>query len=263
MVAIIFSDIDGTLINSEFQVTDKTKASIRRAVEAGKVFVPVSARMPEAIKPIIDSIGIVSPIISYNGALIQNQAEEAIASHPMKTQTALEICQFVQEKESEIAWNVYSFHKWYAMDRQHEWIVREEKIVNVASEQASLVDVSQLESVHKVLLMGDPELIGPLEIRLKKDFPELSIAKSAPYFIEIMAQGIEKGLAVKTFADYMGVPLEETIAFGDNFNDLDMLRTVGKGYVMKNGPQAVQEAIGNLTDDHNHDGIAKVLDRFL
>ena len=123
--------------------------------------------------------------------------------------------------------------------------------------------LGQLDGVHKVLLMGDPEQISSLEKELKKNFPELSIAQSAPYFIEIMAAGIEKGQAVRTLAAYLGVPLAETIAFGDNFNDLDMLKTVGKGYVMSNGPLAVQEAIGHVTDDHDHDGIAKVLDRYL
>lgn len=263
MVAIIFSDIDGTLINSDLQVTDMTRQSIQRAVQAGKVFVPVSARMPEAIKPIIDGIGIESPIISYNGALIQNQSKEVIASHPMQTQIALDICHFVQEKYPTIVWNIYSFHDWYAIDRKDWWIVREEQIVNVQSKEAKLSELQELEAVHKVLLMGDSSVIGPLENHLKQVFPELSIAKSSPSFIEIVAQGIEKGLAVKIFAEYMGISLEETIAFGDNFNDLSMLQTVGKGFVMGNGPKEVQKAIGNVTADHNHDGIAKVLAEYL
>lgn len=69
MVQVIFSDIDGTLINSAFQVTERTKTSIKKAVPNGMLFVPVSARMPDAIQPIIQSIGISSPIISYNGGL--------------------------------------------------------------------------------------------------------------------------------------------------------------------------------------------------
>ena len=63
-IKMIFSDIDGTLINSEFQVTPKTQAAIRQAVKQGIVFVPVSARMPEGIKPIVNSSGIKTPIIS-------------------------------------------------------------------------------------------------------------------------------------------------------------------------------------------------------
>ena len=65
MVQIIFSDVDGTLINRHFQVTQKTKTSIQKAVGQGMVFVPVSARMPEAIKPIIETIGISSQIKPY------------------------------------------------------------------------------------------------------------------------------------------------------------------------------------------------------
>lgn len=263
MIKIIFSDIDGTLINSEFQVTEKTKNSIQRAVNQGIIFVPVSARMPEAIKPIMDSIGITSPIISYNGALIQNQGEETIASHPMETQTAQEICRFVQQEYPKIAWNVYSFHSWYAMNRQHEWVAREEEIVGLESKEASLLDLANLEAVHKVLLMGEPKGIAALENDLKKRYSDLSISQSAPYFIEVMAKGIEKGQAVRTFTDYLDVDRTATIAFGDNYNDLDMLKTVGKGFVMSNGPAAVREAIGNVTADNNHDGIAEILDTYL
>ena len=263
MVQIIFSDIDGTLINRDYQVTAATRNSIVKAVQQGMVFVPVSARMPDAIQPIIQSIGISSPIISYNGALIQDQEGEVLASLPMQTQLALDICQFVEGHYPDIAWNIYSYQNWYAMDRQHEWIAREEAIVGLVSQEKSLSDLTDLKEVHKVLLMGDPEQIPSLEKELKKNFPELSIAQSAPYFIEIMAAGIEKGQAVRTFSDHLGVPLSETIAFGDNYNDLDMLKTVGKGYVMANGPVAVQEAIGQVTADHNQDGIAQVLDTYL
>ena len=227
------------------------------------LFVPVSARMPDAIQPIIQSIGISSPIISYNGALIQDRDHQVIASLTMQTELALAVCGFVQSDYPDIAWNIYSYHDWYAMDRQHEWIAREEAIVGLVSQEKSLSDLTDLKEVHKVLLMGDPEQIPSLEKELKKNFPELSIAQSAPYFIEIMAAGIEKGQAVRTFSDHLGVPLSETIAFGDNYNDLDMLKMVGKGYVMANGPAAVQEAIGQVTADHNQDGIAQVLDTYL
>lgn len=263
MVQIIFSDIDGTLINSQFQVTEATKHSIQEAVRQGMVFVPVSARMPEAIKPIMDSIGIVSPIISYNGALIQNQAGETVASHPMETADAVADVRFICQAYPAVAWNVYSYHNWYSADRSNEWIVREEAIVGLESKEASLSDLEGLKAVHKVLLMGEPQMMTSLEAQLKNRYPSLSITQSAPYFIEIMAQGVEKSAAVQAFTEYLGVQLEETIAFGDNFNDVAMLQTVGKGYVMGNGPAAVQQAIGNVTDDHNHDGIAAVLNSYL
>lgn len=263
MLRMIFSDIDGTLINSDFVVTAKTKQAIRQAVEQGITFVPVSARMPEAIQPIIDTIGVTTPIISYNGALLQNQAGDTLASSPMLGQEAFTLCRLIEADYPKIAWNIYSFHDWYACNRQNDWVKREEGIVGVTSTEAELDDLADLAFAHKVLLMGDPAEIAPLELTLKAKFSNLSIAKSAPYFIEIMAQGIKKGQAVAQLAELEGVALADTIAFGDNFNDLDMLETVGQGYVMSNGPKEVQEAIGHVTDDHNNDGIAKILLTYL
>lgn len=76
-----------------------------------------------------------------------------------------------------------------------------------------------------------------------------------------MASGITKGKAVTELATSYGVELGDTIAFGDNFNDLDMLQTVGKGYVMGNAPTDLKSLIGDVTTDNNHDGIAEVLER--
>ena len=77
-----------------------------------------------------------------------------------------------------------------------------------------------------------------------------------------MANGIHKGEAVSFLAAYYGVNIKDTIAFGDNFNDLDMLLTVGQGFVMANGPEIVQQRVGQTTTDNNHDGIAHVLNRY-
>ena len=263
IVKIIFSDIDGTLINSELRVTETTKVAIREAVAQGKVFVPVSARMPEAIQPIIDSIGITGPLIAFNGALVQGEQGDVVASYPMATDLALEICEYVAQEAPAIAWNVYSFHDWYSMDRTHPWVTREEGIVQLESQEATVSELSDLEAIHKLLLMGEPSQIAPLEVQLKKKYPSVSIVQSAPYFIEVMAKGIRKGPAVKLLADSLGISMEEAIAFGDNYNDEDMLETVGKGYLMGNAPLDLQKRIGNITADHNHDGIAQVLTTYL
>lgn len=256
---IIYSDIDGTLISSQFQVTKKTKNAVRLALSQGHFFVPVSARMPDAIVPIIDSIGIKTPIISYNGALIQLDDGKEIFSQPMTCQTAKSVCQKLESLSLEVVWNAYSGHSWYTQDKKNSWVRREEEIVMVKAKPLGIDELSELPFVHKLLLMGDPEKITRLEVELVKAFPNLSIVKSAPYFIEIMKSGIKKSQAVKYLSEYFEVAMTDTIAFGDNFNDLDMLETVGQGYVMGNAPQEIKDKIGQVTDDNDHDGIAEVL----
>lgn len=122
--------------------------------------------------------------------------------------------------------------------------------------------IGHLSEVHKLLLMGEPEKMVTLEEKLKELYPGLSIARSLPYYIEVMANGIQKGRAVSLLADHYGVDTSETLAFGDNFNDLDMLEVAGEAYVMANAPQEVKERVGHVTASHNHDGIALVLEKF-
>lgn len=263
MIKIIFSDIDGTLINSDFQVTPRTKKAIKKATDQGLIFVPVSARMPEAIIPIINSIDITSPIISYNGALVSDSDGTILSSTPMSTNLAREIAELIEKHQPKIAWNVYSHSTWLAQTKESSWIEREENIVGVKSKRVAIDSINSLPEVHKLLLMGDPDVITPFERELKRRYPQLSIAKSAPYFIEIMAQGITKSHAIKVFGKNRQIDMADTIAFGDNYNDLDMLKTVGQGYVMGNAPDDIKEIIGQVTADNNHDGIATVLENMI
>jgi Cof subfamily protein (haloacid dehalogenase superfamily) len=261
MIQMIFSDIDGTLINDQLVVTEKTRQSLLRAHKQRCLIVPVSARMPKAIQPILDGFLPTFPIISYNGALIQDEQGRKLFSHGMKKEDVLSICHQVANT-SGVVWNVYSGDSWYSQTRQNSWVLREEEVVGLQSYQAELTEIEQLFEIHKLLLMGDSEAITELEKSLTKSYPHLSIAKSFPYYLEIMAAGIQKGQAVSRLADHYGIDLVDTIAFGDNFNDLDMLLAVGQGFVMENGPEAVRQRVGQTTASHNHDGIALVINQY-
>ena len=262
MFKIIFSDIDGTLIHDALEVTPKTHQSLSDAVNSGVRFVPVSARMPEAIKPIIKDFLPQVPMISYNGAFIQDENGQVIDSCPMSPQAAQAICQYLEKEVPDVAWNVYSGEKWLSQNRMNKWISSEEKVVSLVSQESDLEAIGHLSEVHKLLLMGEPEKMVVLEEKLRELYPGLSIARSLPYYIEVMANGIQKGRAVNLLADHYGVDMSETLAFGDNFNDIDMLEAAGEAYVMANALKEVKERIGHVTANHNHDGIALVLEKF-
>lgn len=256
---IIFSDIDGTLLNQDHQVTPATARAIKSCVDNGLYFVPVSARMPEAIRPIIDGIGIPSPIIAYNGALIQAQDGAVVDSKTIAMPEVLSVCRTVENLGQDLAWNIYSYSDWYSSHQGHDLVHNEEVVVALESQVADLDQLDSLKEAHKVLVMCPPSRTDQVLQALKQGYSDLSIAKSAAHLIEVMAAGIDKGQAVKTLADYYSVPINETLAFGDNYNDLEMLETVGHGILMGNAPKALQDRIGQVTLDHNHDGIAKVL----
>ncbi|MGT2910501.1 Cof-type HAD-IIB family hydrolase [Streptococcus cameli] len=257
---LICSDIDGTLLNSDHQVSSLTKEAIREAVGQGVVFVPVSARMPKAIQLIVENIGITCPIISYNGGLIQDENGTVLDSKTLPVSDAIELGSYIENHYPAVAWNVYSFERWLAQATPSKWVDREEEIVGVKAERFSLEQLQQeMDQAHKVLLMGEAETISHLVSKLPAVFPDFSIVQSHAFLLEIMPKGIEKGQAVVTLSQQLEIPLSETVAFGDNFNDLEMLRVVGQAVVMGNAPQDIQEEFSFVTADNDHDGIAVAL----
>ncbi len=135
----------------------------------------------------------------------------------MSPQEAQAICQYLEKEVSDVAWNVYSGEKWLSPNRANRWISREECVVDLASKEANLEQIGRLPEVHKILLMGEPERMEALEN--KSLYSDLSIARSLPYYIEIMASRIHKASAVQALAQHYEVDMADTLAFGDNFND--------------------------------------------
>ena len=110
------------------------------------------------------------------------------------------------------------------------------------------------------MCMCDPEKLDSVEKHLKKVFPKYSIAKSYYNLLEIMQTGVNKAEAIHHFCSVRNIPLDSTIAFGDNYNDLEMLHTVGHSVVMGNAPEEIRRQFLHVTDDNEHDGIARALE---
>lgn len=262
MSYLVFSDLDGTLINDQNTVTKKTQQAIERLLLEGNLFVPVSARTPKSIKQVLRFLP-QTPVIAFNGAMIQDDKGRILKSSPIDIDTAQDVWAFVDTFYPEIAWNIYDGDRWLSKDRQHPMIKEEECKHHIKSEEATPREVKALKTIHKFLLMGESDLIPELEEELKKKYPKLSIMRSAPFLLEIVAPGIHKGDAVKFLADYYKIPIEQTIAFGDSFNDIEMLQAVGHSFAMENAEEEVKKIVQHVTTSNNDDGIAIVLDKYL
>lgn len=258
MGKIIFSDVDGTLLNSEHKITPLTEKAIKSLKVKGIPFVIVSARSPSGIYPILEEYGLICPIIAYSGALIQDEDRNILFHKGMKKSLAKRIIKYVEDSGFDMAWSVYSVDEWIVKDKNDPRIVKEERIVKAQAMQGS-VDTAADDQISKILCICDPAQVLEIEGRLKAVFPECSIVRSADFLLEIMEQGITKAAAVERSCAMWGIPLRDAVAFGDNYNDVDMLETVGCGFLMGNAPAPLRERIRSVTEDHDHDGIYHAL----
>lgn len=258
---LIFSDLDGTLINDDLKVTAATRDAIRRQIINGNIFVPASARLPKGMMTVVNQILKVCPFIAYNGALALDETGKVLISRFFNAKEAAEICRYVDEQDNDAAWNIYSGYVWYCSEQKSPRVEHEESIVKVQATPTTIEQIAKLQGVHKGLIMGEPEDLDRMQAELTAKYRDLTFVRSSKILLEIVLKGVSKASAVRIVAQEYGVDLKNCIAFGDNYNDEDMLEEVGYPFLMGNAPAELKQKFtpAQITADNNHDGVAKAL----
>ena len=250
-----FSDIDGTLINRAHQLSDRTRRAVQRVIARGLPFVLVSARPPLAITPFTDAIGGKQPLIAFNGALILDGNLNPLHSITLDN-ADLRHLETLLENRPHLHPNYYRNLEWTSPNPDNPWTSQEGDITGLRATRKP----EYLENIHKILVMGEAEAILTLEQQLKPQFPHLQIHRSKPTYLEIANKAASKSQAIAFMADTFGVSMADTVAFGDNYNDLDMLRAAGYSIAMGNAPDDIKAQADYVTADNDQDGLAQVLE---
>lgn len=256
---IVFSDIDGTLLSSRHKVLPGTLDAILSLERKNIPFVIISARSPSGIYPILQENNFNCPIIAYSGGLIMDADRKILYSKGFSKEMTAAVIRHIETNQMDCTWNIYSIDTWLVKDKSDLRVINEENIVHAQAQQGDVTSLSDGAEVNKVLCMCNPEKIRDIEFSLKAAFPELSITKSSDILLEIMQGGVTKGVALSWLCELWNIPLEAAIAFGDNYNDMEMLETVGMPFLMGNASAELKEKFLNITEDNDNEGISNAL----
>ena len=146
----------------------------------------------------------------------------------------------------------------------------EDELVEIAGETAECAKIFGIDPKvaflsYSTLGSGKGEDVDKMRnaaAKAKEKYPELSIYKSKDTYLEIMEGQANKADAVKILCDSMNINIKHSISFGDNYNDIDMLKTTGKSYAMGNAPEEVKMQADYVTLDNNNEGIFEVLKKY-
>ena len=258
----IFTDIDGTLLTSDHTVSPLTRQKLQEATSKGLLFSPVSARSPFCIEPILKKNNLNGCMIAFNGAMILDEHRNILYENGMDLAGVKALIQFIEQEHFDLAWQVYTATDWIVASREDPRIRCEESIVGVKSQERPLDTLAEDSTIGKVLCLCNPGITDTVASILRTHFPEYSIVRSSPIHLEINAAGTNKALAVRHLCQFKGIPLNQVLAFGDNYNDLEMLKTAGTGIVMGNAPEDIKKQFLYVTEDNDHEGIAAALNWF-
>ena len=255
----VFSDIDGTLLNSAHQVTPRTRDAIRAVQAAGVPFVIVTARGVSGTSPLLEQQDISCTVVTYSGGVIMDEGRSVIHHHGLTRAQAQEVVDFAEAEGLDMTWSAYSFEDWVAPDRADPRLLQEERIVMAEAREGTIASIGR-DEVQKILCLCTPGSTKEVERRLKGRFPEFAIAISSETLIEVMPAGSSKAGAVHTLCDLWGIDPADALAFGDNYNDLPMLDAVGHGYLMGNAPAELLARASLVAPTNDEDGVARVLE---
>ncbi len=260
-IKIVFSDIDGTFLTRDHRVTENTQGAVKELLGKKIPFVLVSARMPDAIYPITREIGITIPVISYSGAFVLTEQEEVLYSKVLPAESCARVLEDIGEHWPEVTVNYYAGRHWYvkAVDD------RVQLEMDITGSVAEIGDFDALmeEKIlpNKLLIMADPPVCEEVETELRGRFPEFHVVRSAPMLLEIMDASVSKATGIEVMLRHFGLKPEEALAFGDHYNDTEMLQYAGCGVAMGNGPEEVKALADEVTESNEEEGLFRCLKR--
>jgi Cof subfamily protein (haloacid dehalogenase superfamily) len=268
----ICTDIDGTLLNSNREISARTKAAFSRLPSDFPVIL-ASSRMPSAMTHLLQEINRSSnPLICYNGGYILGMNMIENIHQPVDSvYISLKDCYRILElaKGTSIHISLYSADEWYA-PQMDKWTRKEElatKVQSVISSNTRVMEKWEQEAAgaHKVMCMGNAMEIDQLFASLQTELgTTLHLYRSKDTYIEIAPKAISKASGLElVLRSYFDISMEEVIAFGDNYNDIDLLAAVGMGVAVENARDEVKAVANEITAKNTEDGVAITIEKYL
>ena len=269
---LIALDLDGTLLNSAKELSAANRAALEAAAAAGIEIVPATGRFYRGMPEEIRALPFLRYAITINGAEVWDILSGcSVYSAGIALDRALEVLETLDRLP--VIYDCYQ-DGW-------GWITKD-----MRDRAADYIDYMPSREMLRRLRTGVPELKAFLRERgrevqklqlftrdvslreslmdtLPERFPDLTFTCSLPNNLEINAAAANKGDALLALSRRLGLRAEETMAFGDGFNDLSMLRASGVSVAMGNAAPAVKAAAHYVTDDCDADGVAVFLSQFL
>lgn len=254
MIEAIFFDVDGTLLDfGTHEIKDSVKQMLRALNQKGiKIFIATgrhSSRL-ECLEGVADF----TAFITVNGQICYNEKED-IFLNPIPKEDVIELAKKMNEEDIPCC-----------------FLQKDATFVNILDERLKSVgDVMNLSDAKEQGITSSDEfqvyqlvacVSAEQEEMIKKTWESMDTTRWNPAFVDIVPKGGNKSSGIEKVLEYYHIPRENTMAFGDGHNDMEMLQYVGTGVAMGNAPEDVQAVADYVTDSIEKDGILKALQHF-
>lgn len=267
---LIALDIDGTLLNSRKEITPETERMVRRALQVGKHVVLSTGRSFAELEEILLRFPDLRCGICESGAMVFDRTRSApISIHPIPLDTARQVEAVARQRDVLIhiflnGRPVISRRQMSQLDDfQIPYFRPMFERYSFQTEDAFQYCMElETPSIEKINLYHRTVEARDVTRELLSSLP-LELVDSEQTSLELSAARVDKGRGLLELCDYLGIPVEATIAVGDSYNDAAVLQTAGLAVGMGNSPDPVRQICDVIVRDCDHDGVAEAIERFL
>lgn len=262
LIQLVLSDMDGTLLMPDHSLSPAVIEAVAQLRAAGVKFTLASSRPPRAMRQQIEALGIDLPTAAFNGGVLINADGSELQSHWVDRE-AVDICLALFAEHALDVW-IFADDQWLARNRQAEYFPKE---LHALGYEPLIVEdfTPYLDRVHKmVATSGNFQLLVDLEQQLQAPLHGKAIAaRSQRYYLDITAVLANKGEALATLAERLGIELANTAVLGDGGNDVAMFKRAGFSVAMGQGEQVVREQADAVTASNAEDGVAQAIHQLI
>lgn len=268
---LLCTDMDGTLLNNNKEISEVNKKAIATAIENGLIVALCTGRIFTFANYYAQILGIKAPVIASNGAYIRDgKMDEVLYKRNLGIENCRKIMKVLNKNginphfnskdrilTGHISHSSESYLKFNeTLDAEHQFKV------NVIEDWESAFIKYEEDILKCIAIDNNLEKIKTAKEEISL-IDSLEVVSSLYNNFEVMAKGVSKGKAVEFLANYYNIKREEIICIGDNENDLSMIDYAGLGVAMGNSVEEVKSRANYITTSNNADGVAKVIEKFI
>ncbi len=264
-----FTDLDGTLLTDDKEITPGNRSAIDRALALGhKVIVTTGRPLDSAIQQ-AQRLGLTGEgcyVIAFNGAVIYDMGAQQVV---FRQTVPLPLVRQVHEEAARRSIHIQTYDSTHVLvePRCDDNEIRQYcRTIHTQFRVVPDMDAVTQEPPKMLLInyRSSEELESFRQWLLSWGAGQLDTFFSSPYLLEVVSAGMNKGNALVRLAELLGIPVEDTVSAGDSGNDLSMIQAAGVGVAMCNGTEEIRSAGDYITQrDNNHDAVEEIIEKFV
>ncbi len=273
-IRLLGVDIDGTLLNPEFQISSVDLAALRRVHAEGVEVVVVTGRRHTFALPIVQQLGFDLWVISSNGAVTRSLAGETFHRDLLPAETCRRLCAKMQEFrgntvltfDTESKGAIVIEHMNELNTSIQRWLEKNLQYINFV---IPIEDALTHDPVQAMFCGSIPRMQAALATLagsgLDRDITVLRTEYAARdlSMVDVLNHGCSKGHALERWASYRGIPRKEVMAIGDNYNDIEMLAFAGVPFIMGNAAAELRRDGWTVTLPNDQNGVAAAIEQVM